>query len=370
MLPPVDESVLQNNPEFAALYSKLTNDILNSDGSTKKDPAAEERRSVTEELNEYRLKAARRHLLCDAISTANPQSLQPKHAPAPSLTRRPRPQQQATSQPAELPEPLLDLLLLLPPLLTNSPTDLSPESVALLLSNPPLSDFPTHLPQLATLVSNTLHSSAVHLARIANPSTNPSYVHRAIPSLSTHAASITTAIANLNSELTRSRLTGASELTTLLQTQTAVLSQLLRALEAKHGPVARSLEFRATEAALTAQRQQAEAELALWLARRETYTPEAAQALRNYANHLRDAKGRLNEAVNALRVELEAYGVTITDSDEVAGGAEGKRGRRGGGGGAGGKDKEKVMREMARVYRDMGRQVEEVRGDLERLGRA
>jgi hypothetical protein len=32
--------------------------------------------------------------------------------------------------------------------------------------------------------------------------------------------------------------------------------------------------------------------------------------------------------------------------------------------------KEKVMREMARVYRDMGRQVKEVRGDLERLGEA
>jgi hypothetical protein len=32
--------------------------------------------------------------------------------------------------------------------------------------------------------------------------------------------------------------------------------------------------------------------------------------------------------------------------------------------------KEKVMREMARVYRDMSRQVEEVRSDLERLGRA
>jgi hypothetical protein len=48
MLPPVDESVLQSNPEFSVLYSKLANDILNPDGSTRKDPAAEERRSVTE----------------------------------------------------------------------------------------------------------------------------------------------------------------------------------------------------------------------------------------------------------------------------------------------------------------------------------
>jgi hypothetical protein len=301
-----------------------------------------------QELNEYRLQAAKQHLLTDAIFNANPQSIQATHAPAPSLTRRPRPQQQPTTPVGELPAPLLDLLLLLPPLL-NAPSELSPESTALLLSSPPLSDFPTHLPQLARLVSSTLHSSAVHLARIANPTTNPSYVHRSIPALPTYAASLESAIADRKVELTRARLAAAAELTSLLQEQTSVLAQLLRALEAKHGPIARSLEFRATEAALTAQRQEAEAETALWVARRDTYTPEAARALANYASHLRDAKARLNEAIHSLKAELEAYGV---------------QGEGGGGG------KEKVMREMARVYRDMGRQVEEVRGDLERLGRA
>lgn len=48
MLPPVEETVLQNNPEFASLYSKLTASVLNSDGSTKNPPAAKERRMVTE----------------------------------------------------------------------------------------------------------------------------------------------------------------------------------------------------------------------------------------------------------------------------------------------------------------------------------
>jgi hypothetical protein len=214
---------------------------------------------------------------------------------------------------------------------------------------------PTHLPQLAALVSNTLQSSAVQLARIANPSTNPSYVHRSIPALSTHAASLAATVAERKGELTQARLAATAELTALLQEQTTVLSQLLRSLEAKHGPIARSLEYRATEAALTAQRQEAEAETSLWLARRDTYTPEAAQALANYASHLRDAKGRLNEAIQTRKGELEAYGV---DAGESKGG-----GPKGGG-------KEKVMREMARVYREMSRQMEEVRGDLERLGRA
>ncbi len=316
--------------------------------------------STIQELNEYRLKAAKQHLLTDAISNLSPQAEQPKHAPAPSLTRRPRPlsQPQAASSITGLPAPLLDLLLLLPPLLTTS-SELPPESTALLLANPPLCDLPSHLPQLAILVSASLHSSAVHLARMANPSTNPSYVHRSIPALSTHAASLASTIAERKAELTRARLAAAAELSALLQEQTAVLSQLLRALEAKHGPIARSLEFRATEASLTAQRQEAEAETALWLARRDAYPPEAARALANYANHLRDAKGRLGEAMQTLRGELEAYGVVGSGTGD--GDADGARG---------GGSKEKVMREMARVYRDMSRQMEEVRGDLERLGRA
>ncbi|KAK4124667.1 hypothetical protein N657DRAFT_680608 [Parathielavia appendiculata] len=364
MLPLVDDTVLQNNPDFAALYSKLTTSILNADGSTKNHPAAKERSRVTEELNEYRLKAAKEHLLADAISDANPHLLQTKHAPAPSLTRRPRPQQPATTPIADLPSPLLDLLVLLPPLLTAS-TDLPPESTALLLSSPPISDFPTHLPQLASLVSTTLHSSAVHLARIANPSTNPSYIHRTIPSLPTIAASLARTISSHKTSLTLARLTTLTTLTALLQSQTSVLSQLLRALEAKHGPVARSLELRATESSLTAQTQEAEAQCALWRARRETYTPEAARALANYAAHLQDARARLSEAVNSLRAELQAYGVSVgvgvagDDGGEMVVVESGK-------GGYGGGDKEKVMREMARVYRDMGRQVEEVRADLER----
>lgn len=48
MLPPIEESILQNNPDFAALYSTLTTVILNPDGSTKNDPAAKERKAVRE----------------------------------------------------------------------------------------------------------------------------------------------------------------------------------------------------------------------------------------------------------------------------------------------------------------------------------
>lgn len=47
MFPPVDDAVLQNNPDFARLYKNLTGNVLNPDGSSKDDdPLAKERAAV------------------------------------------------------------------------------------------------------------------------------------------------------------------------------------------------------------------------------------------------------------------------------------------------------------------------------------
>lgn len=48
MLPPVEKTVLEDNPEFAAMYSTLTTAILNPDGTTRDDQsrAARERDAV------------------------------------------------------------------------------------------------------------------------------------------------------------------------------------------------------------------------------------------------------------------------------------------------------------------------------------
>jgi hypothetical protein len=81
------------------------------------------------------------------------------------------------------------------------------------------------------------------------------------------------------------------------------------------------------------------------------YAPEAVAALGSYARHLRDGKARLGEAIRGLSAELKAYGV----------GVEGSEGDKG---------KERTMREMARVYRDMEKQIEDIKADLARLGKA
>lgn len=75
------------------------------------------------------------------------------------------------------------------------------------------------------------------------------------------------------------------------------------------------------------------------------YSPEAIAALQSYASHLKDAKTRAEERLKGLIAELEEYGVGI----------EGKEG------------KAKAIQEMARVYREMGKQMEDTKEDLDRL---
>ncbi|CAG9979114.1 unnamed protein product [Clonostachys byssicola] len=349
MFPPVHDAVLTNNPDFANLYNKLTKAILNPDGSTKEDPSAKEREHVQEELKAYRLKAAKQHLITRTIATLSPPE---QSSTANRRIARPsgRPQAQAQPQQApkpSLPEPLLDLLLILPPLL-NPAEPLPQDSLSLLLSSPPLSDLESLLPDLTNLISSALRSSALDLARIAHPSTNPSYLHRHVASLSQTLTTLTDLSAASTASLHSARILTLTALTALLHDYTTALGFLLRVLEAKHGVVARSLELRASSAVLQAQRTELDAEIGRWALRRDIYTPEAISALRNYASHLRDAKVRAEERLRGLAAELGEYGVGVD----------------------GGEGKEKTMKEMARVYRDMMRQVADAEGDLDRLERA
>ncbi|KAK5653432.1 hypothetical protein OQA88_8917 [Cercophora sp. LCS_1] len=338
MLPPVEDAVLQGNPEFAALYSTLSTVILNPDGSTKNDPAAKERAAVREELDAHRLTSAKNGLLLNAIATAVPSDKPPpnRRAKQPILATK-------TEQ---LPPDLLDLLLLLPPLLASD-TLIDP----LLLNTPPIYNLPTLLPALSTLLSTTLHQQAVHLARIASPTTNPSFIHRTIPSLPSYQTTLTTSLANTKLALTNTRLSTTTKLTHLLARHTHALVALIRILESKHGAIARSLELNSSLLSLEAEKQRIEVQNAMTSVRRELYSDEIVRALGNYERHLKDAKGRVGEGIRMARRELEGYGVGEERGLKRVG-------------------KEETMREMAKVWREMGERIEEVRGDLERLGSA
>lgn len=48
MFPSVDDSVLEDNPDFARLYKTLTTATLNPNGTTRADPSAKARNAVRE----------------------------------------------------------------------------------------------------------------------------------------------------------------------------------------------------------------------------------------------------------------------------------------------------------------------------------
>ncbi|KAJ6441720.1 PAK-box/P21-Rho-binding protein [Purpureocillium lavendulum] len=341
MLPPVDDQVLRDNPEFARLYAKLTNVVLNPDGTTRHDQAEKKRAAVRKELDEHRLSAAKHRLLAHAIATASPPDFKP---PVAKSISQPGQRRREVAAAADVPQPLLDLLLILPQLL-EAEDALPAESVDLLLSSPPLSELGSMMPDLAALVASNLHSSALSLARLTRPTTNASYLHRHIASLSQDHAALLAGLDKARQDLAVARARSLATLVELLHTYTQCLSHLVRCLEAKHGVVARSLELRATDAALQAQRVDADSQAALRSLTKDMYSPEAVAALRNYAAHLQDAKLRATDRLRSLQAELGEYGVGTT----------------------GGEGREKTMREMGRVHCEMTRQIEEVKRDLERL---
>ncbi|KAI0112326.1 hypothetical protein F4776DRAFT_350856 [Hypoxylon sp. NC0597] len=362
MLPPIDEAVLKNNPDFERLYKTVTDSLLNADGSTKSnDPAAKKRDAVRDELGAHRLKATKQHLLrCAIVAAATPeastgsvvQSKQQQQQQQQSQQRRTRsvPQNpQSRASVSALPPEILDLLLLLPPFLSNA-SNMPNSSLALLLSRPPFSELNTLFPILTATLSTTLSRQAKALARVLNPHTNPSYIHRSIPTLASTTAALQANISNSSNSLSRSRQRATHDLTTHLSQHVRALAQLVRVLESKHGPAARSAELRAADAGLESQIWALAAEALLWDARRTVYPPEAQRALANYRRHLGDARMRLADAIRVRETELGDYGVSIIEGE------------------SGDETKERTMREMARVWREMETRLNEVKGDLDRLG--
>ncbi|KAH8647119.1 hypothetical protein BX600DRAFT_555387 [Xylariales sp. PMI_506] len=353
MLPPINEAVFKANPEFENLYKSLTLNYLHPDGSTKEDAAAKDRDRIRSELREYRLKDTKRHLLENALSSAPPPSSQP----ARQLHRRTKSQQSrvATQETPQLPPELLDILMLLPSFLSRAPT-LPASELEFLLSNPPFSEIPSLLHQLTPVVSSHLISQASSLTRVLQPSTNPSFVHRSIPQLVPSTQVLVSRCANNRAALSSARLSAAASMTNHLDQHTEALVHILRSIEAKHGPAAHSAVLRASEASLEAQLWATSVELLLHETRAALYPPEAQVALKNYRRHLRDAEMQLANNVRTREQELNDYGVAVSQD-----------GDGGGVGLVGDEVKEKKMREMARIWKEMETRLKEIRGDLVRL---
>ncbi|PMD22650.1 hypothetical protein NA56DRAFT_702437 [Hyaloscypha hepaticicola] len=336
MLPPIEDSILQSNPKFAALHATLANNILNANGSTKHHPAQKERDAVTETLKSARIRAAKSHLIRTALSNLDLST-------TPTTISKSKP---PTKTPATLPTELLELILLLSSRLTSAP--LSPSSQKLLEATPQWLSLPSNLSQIGSLISTHLQTQALALARIQSPTTNPSFLHRSIPKLNSAIQTLQSEIRNKQTNLATRRTELVSKTTTLLGLYHLATTLVILILEQSvHGSVSRHVKARSEMLAASAQSLSLQVREKAVRGEKMVYTEEVKGALREYVRHLRDGRERLRERRKEAERVLWGYGVGRMEE--------------------GGGEKEKVMKEIARVYGEMVMELKEVGRDVERL---
>jgi hypothetical protein len=354
MLPPIEDSVLQSNPKFAALHVTLANNILNPNGSTKNHPAQKELDAVTEvhppcpysttvsnktqSLRAARIRAAKSQLLRSALSNLD------LATPTTSTTSKSKAPVKTT---ATLPTELLELILLLSSRLSSAP--LPPSSKKLLEATTQWTSLPSHLPQIGSLLSSHLQTQALALARILTPTTNPSYLHRSIPKLHDSIKTLQSEITTKKRDLATRRAGLVSKTTTLLGLYHLATTLVILILEQSvHGSVSRNAKAHAELLSLTAQSLNLQVKEKALRGEKMVYTEPVKSALHEYVRNLRDGRERLRERRKEAERVLWGYGVGRTEE-------------------VGGVEKERVMREIARVYGEMVKEVREVGRDVERL---
>ncbi len=133
--------------------------------------------------------------------------------------------------------------------------------------------------------------------------------------------------------------------TTLLDLYHLASALVIRMLEgSKHGVVARHVKAKTEYLSLMAQTVELESREKGLRAERMVYSEEVREALGNYMRELRDGRERLRERRKHAERVLWGYGVGREDGE-----------------------KERIMKEIARVYGELQRELVEVNKDIERL---
>lgn len=327
MIPPTDPSILTANPQFDLLHKHLTTQLLNPDASTRSTSIRYE--PTAKKLRHHHIKAAQDDILRRAL-----------HSIVTDDT---------------LPPELIELVLAIATYLTEAPNmALSDEAHGLMA--PEVEAFQQNLHTIAPILSQQIQREQDTLLPLASPSpstspttsslspnhANPTSTTNSSPSLL--ATTLTTRLAALQhlrtTKLPTTTTTLTSALSTLLATHTIHLELLIRHLELHtHGTLSRHTLARASHLSAVAAGLDAKVRLLTLQARHSVYTPAVQRALSTYAAHLADYRSRLSGREELLRRELELY--------EEAG--------------------EEGLRECAKRYRAVAREIGMVKGEIVRL---
>jgi hypothetical protein len=319
MIPPISPDVLLSNQQFASLHKTLTTKYLDQDASTKSVNTSHQ--PVNEQSLKQLTEKTKENILTQALRDVALWKGQD-----------------------DLPDELRELVYIISTYMITVPTLTSSQQELLSSEIERLNGI---LPSISNLLSQELQSQHTHLYALAKTSIteDPDRDTLFRYSFQVHLKDTLTQLATLQqTTIPAATITLINTLSTLLSLQTQYLTlQLTHLSRYTHGTLSRHTLSKSSHLSIISQALASKIRLLGLEARRSTYSAQTQSALANYATHLDELTRGLDSRIRTLEDELRLY----ADCDA-----------RGG----------KTMEELGRRYGDVLREIEEVKGDVERLG--
>lgn len=353
MIPSIDPSVMELNPQFASLHKHVTTNLLNPDASIR--ATIEPHALVSDALHLHLLRAAKEELLRSSLGNVATES-----------------KRKADSDALEWPPEFRELVGTISMVLDEAPnTTLDAEDYDLLA--PEIDAFHNNIGIVAGALSKDLQKQHDVLCKIAGAAaasaaaaplqvtTKRSTHSRTTPSSSSSSGSLQTLLQpilpTIPDTLLQASVQNLANTTrqhahihrTLLTTTFTHLERTTYGLHARHAK-ARSAHLRAVATAL-----EGRIKVQYLQCRNKLYRTDVQSALGNYQRHLKDVETGLEERKAVLRGLVDEYdAVEPWDGGGVVNAGQGQNG---------------LMREVGRRYGEVLREIELVKQEIEKLKR-
>ncbi|ODM23211.1 hypothetical protein SI65_00800 [Aspergillus cristatus] len=309
MIPPCDPTILESNPQFKRLYQQLTTTVLNSDGSTRANDAQPARQEVLEDLNNCRVRHAKRQIEKQTLRRL-------AFDPESGLADEYRDIVAIIVLYLETPRGQIGQDI-------DDPGNSIESSEASSLLAPDIEAFYANIPILIPSFSNALTSAIDDLRAITDTDSStaePKEPPRTPRVRTRQATTRSTQQALLNprfgerlwqlrqaqlSELPTARRQMAATAAEVLAARAQVLERTVVLLErAKHGALSRATKAKAEHLATVAQGIEGKLGVIKLDIGSTIYTPETISALTRYKQHLQVTRERLEERRELAMEEL------------------------------------------------------------------
>ncbi|TQS35642.1 hypothetical protein Golomagni_03933 [Golovinomyces magnicellulatus] len=337
MFPPIDDEVLQKNPDFASLHKILIGSILNADGTTRVHPQRKERKEVTTALLASRFCASKTYLLKTAPCKLDLTTIKTASSNVTDRTSSPNKQ---------LPPELVEAIILLSDRLATCSTSTKFSSDREVLENTSQWSSITNLaPKIGSLLSTHFKSQAMALCRIENPNNDILNIQQSIQSLVPRIKARQIEIEDKKNKLDLQRIDLVRKVRILLSLYNLASNLVILHLEKiVHGSMALEMKARSEYLCLAAQKLELEAKEKRLRGEKIFYTEAVNCALENYLRSIRKGIESLEERKMDAERSLRGYGSGNPESSTT-----------------------KVMRSIAENYGELQREIDEVSQDIEKL---